>query len=85
MGEQNINKLCKFISYNIVCCSDDKDFVLDDLATLRALREHGKQHERASEPELAEYMGEQNINKLCNSHPILSFEATVVVVPTTKT
>jgi len=42
-------------------------------------------HHVASEQELAEYMGEQNINNLCNSHPILSFVAAVVVVPTTKT
>ena len=35
------------------CSSDEKDFVLDDLAALRALREHGKQHERANKSSLS--------------------------------
>ena len=38
---------------------------------------------RASEQELAEYMGEQIINNLCNSHPILSFGAPSSGAPTT--
>ena len=64
------------------CSSDEKDFVLDDLAERYVNMENN-----TSERTRARWVHgrTKHINNLCNSYPILSFEAAVVVVPMTKT